>query len=256
MQLNLVRPICIFDLETTGVNVTNDRIVEICIHKVNPSGEEDTYTWRVNPTIPIPTGSSLVHGIYDHDIANEPTFQEIAPEIHQLISDSDLAGFNSNKFDIPLLAEEFLRAGIDFDMSNRRAVDVQNIFHRMEQRTLSAAFKFYCDQNLENAHSAEADVLATYEILKAQIQRYDELENDMNFLADFSNRQKVADFAGFIAFNESDEEVFTFGKYRGRTVRAVLSENPGYYSWIQNADFPLYTKKVLTAIRSREFNKG
>jgi DNA polymerase-3 subunit epsilon len=141
-------------------------------------------------------------------------------------------------------------------MSNRRAVDVQNIFHRMEQRTLSAAFKFYCDQNLENAHSAEADVLATYEILKAQIQRYDELENDMNFLADFSNRQKVADFAGFIAFNESDEEVFTFGKYRGRTVRAVLSENPGYYSWIQNADFPLYTKKVLTAIRSREFNKG
>lgn len=256
MQLNLVRPICIFDLETTGVNVTNDRIVEICIHKVNPSGEEETYTWRVNPTIPIPAGSSLIHGIYDHDIANEPIFQEIASEIHQLISDSDLAGFNSNKFDIPLLAEEFLRAGIDFDMSNRRAVDVQNIFHRMEQRTLSAAFKFYCDQNLENAHSAEADVLATYEILKAQIQRYDELENDMNFLADFSNRQKVVDFAGFIAFNESEEEVFTFGKYRGRTVKAVLSENPGYYSWIQNADFPLYTKKVLTAIRLREFNKG
>ena len=256
MQLNLQRPICIFDLETTGVNVTNDRIVEICIHKVEPSGKEETHTWRVNPTIPIQTGSSLVHGIYDHDIANELTFSELAPEVHQLISDSDLAGFNSNKFDIPLLVEEFLRAGIDFDMSNRRAVDVQNIFHRMEQRTLSAAFKFYCNQNLENAHSAEADVLATFEILKAQIQRYDELENDMNFLADFSNRQKVADFAGFIAFNDSEEEVFTFGKYRGKTIKEVLSENPGYYSWIQNADFPLYTKKVLTAIRLREFNKG
>ena len=256
MQLNLVRPICIFDLETTGVNVTNDRIVEICIHKVNPSGQEATHTWRVNPTIPIPTGSSLVHGIYDNDVANKPTFQEIAVEIHQLINDSDLAGFNSNKFDIPLLAEEFLRAGIDFDMSNRRAVDVQNIFHRMEERTLSAALKFYCGQKLENAHSAEADVLATYEILKAQVQRYDELENDIKFLANFSNRQKVADFAGFISFNENEEEVFTFGKYKGKTVKAVLNENPGYYSWIQNADFPLYTKKILTAIRLREFNKG
>lgn len=256
MQLNLVRPICIFDLETTGVSVTNDRIVEICIHKVNPSGQEATHTWRVNPTIPIPTGSSLVHGIYDNDVANKPTFQEIAVEIHQLINDSDLAGFNSNKFDIPLLAEEFLRAGIDFDMSNRRAVDVQNIFHRMEERTLSAALKFYCGQQLENAHSAEADVLATYEILKAQVQRYDELENDIKFLANFSNRQKVADFAGFISFNENEEEVFTFGKYKGKTVKAVLNENPGYYSWIQNADFPLYTKKILTAIRLREFNKG
>ena len=184
-----------------------------------------------------------MHGIYDNDVANKPTFQEIAVEIHQLINDSDLAGFNSNKFDIPLLAEEFLRAGIDFDMSNRRAVDVQNIFHRMEERTLNAALKFYCGQQLENAHSAEADVLATYEILKAQVQRYDELENDIKFLANFSNRQKVADFAGFISFNENEEEVFTFGKYKGKTVKAVLNENPGYYSWIQNADFPLYTKK-------------
>lgn len=256
MQLQLQRPICFFDLETTGVNVTNDRIVEICVHKVHPSGEEETHTWRVNPKVPIPIGASLVHGIYDHDVASEPTFKELAAKVHELIADSDLAGYNSNKFDIPLLAEEFLRAGIDFDMGKRRAVDVQNIFHRMEQRTLSAAYKFYCDKSLDNAHSAEADVLATYEVLKAQIDRYEELQNDMNFLADFSNRQKVADFAGFIAYDDQGEEIFTFGKYRGKTVQSVLKENPGYYSWIQNADFPLYTKKVLTAIKLRGFNNG
>jgi DNA polymerase-3 subunit epsilon len=210
----------------------------------------------VNPTVPIPVGASLVHGIYDHDVASEPTFKELAAKVHELIADSDLAGYNSNKFDIPLLAEEFLRAGIDFDMGKRRAVDVQNIFHRMEQRTLSAAYKFYCDKSLDNAHSAEADVLATYEVLKAQIDRYEELQNDMNFLADFSNRQKVADFAGFIAYDDQGEEIFTFGKYRGKTVQSVLKENPGYYSWIQNADFPLYTKKVLTAIKLRGFNNG
>ncbi|MGB1184605.1 MAG: exonuclease domain-containing protein, partial [Schleiferiaceae bacterium] len=201
MQLQLTRPMCFFDLETTGVNVTSDRIVEICVHKVHPDGKEETHTWRVNPTVPIPLGASQVHGVYDQDVQDEPTFKELAPTVHALIADSDLAGFNSNKFDIPLLAEEFLRAGIDFEMGKRRAVDVQNIFHRMEQRTLSAAYKFYCNESLENAHSAEADVLATYEVLKAQISKYDELENDMNFLADFSNRQKVADFAGFIAFN-------------------------------------------------------
>ena len=256
MQLQLQRPICFFDLETTGVNVTNDRIVEICVHKVHPSGEEETHTWRVNPTVPIPVGASLVHGIYDHDVASEPTFKELAVKVHELIADSDLAGYNSNKFDIPLLAEEFLRAGIDFDMGKRRAVDVQNIFHRMEQRTLSAAYKFYCDKSLDNARGAEADVLATYEVLKAQIDRYEELQNDMNFLADFSNRQKVADFAGFIAYDDQGEEIFTFGKYRGKTVQSVLKENPGYYSWIQNADFPLYTKKVLTAIKLRGFNNG
>ena len=179
----------------------------------------------------------------------------MAATVHQLISDSDLAGYNSNKFDITLLAEEFLRADIDFEMGKRKAVDVQNIFHRMEQRTLSAAYKFYCGKNLDGAHTAEADVLATYEVLKAQIERYEELENDMNFLSDFSNRQRVADFAGFIAFNDEDEEIFTFGKYRGMTVKSVLQENPGYFSWIQNADFPLYTKKVLTAIRLKNFNK-
>ena len=255
MKLNLTRPICFFDLETTGVNVTSDRIVEICVHKIHTDGTEETHTWRVNPTVPIPIGSSLVHGIYDQDVANEPTFKELASTVYQLISDSDLAGYNSNKFDIPLLSEEFLRADIDFEMGKRKAVDVQNIFHRMEQRTLSAAYKFYCGKNLDGAHTAEADVLATYEVLKAQIERYEELENDMNFLSDFSNRQRVADFAGFIAFNDDDEEIFTFGKYRGMTVKSVLQENPGYFSWIQNADFPLYTKKVLTAIRLKNFNK-
>jgi DNA polymerase-3 subunit epsilon len=236
MQLQLTRPMCFFDLETTGVNVTSDRIVEICVHKVHPDGKEETHTWRVNPTVPIPLGASQVHGVYDKDVQDEPIFKELAPTVHALIADSDLAGFNSNKFDIPLLAEEFLRAGIDFEMGKRRAVDVQNIFHRMEQRTLSAAYKFYCNESLENAHSAE-------------------LENDMNFLADFSNRQKVADFAGFIAFNDEGREIFTFGKYRGQTVKSVLETNPGYFSWIQNADFPLYTKKVLTSIRLKEFGK-
>ena len=256
MDLQLTRPICFFDLETTGVNVTNDRIVEICVHKVHPNGKEETHTWRVNPTIPIPAGASAVHGIYDADVADKPTFAHLAAEVNGLIQDSDLAGYNSNKFDIPLLAEEFLRAGIEFDMSKRRAVDVQNIFHRMEQRTLTAAYKFYCDKSLEDAHSAEADVLATYEVLKSQLDRYEELENDMSFLAEFSNRQKVADFAGFIAYNGHGQEIFTFGKYRGQTVASVLQDNPGYYSWIQNADFPLYTKQVLTKIRLKSFNKG
>jgi len=223
---------------------------------VHPNGKEETHTWRVNPTIPIPAGASAVHGIYDADVADKPTFAHLAAEVNGLIQDSDLAGYNSNKFDIPLLAEEFLRAGIEFDMSKRRAVDVQNIFHRMEQRTLTAAYKFYCDKSLEDAHSAEADVLATYEVLKSQLDRYEELENDMSFLAEFSNRQKVADFAGFIAYNGHGQEIFTFGKYRGQTVESVLQENPGYYSWIQNADFPLYTKQVLTKIRLKSFNKG
>ncbi len=256
MDLQLTRPICFFDLETTGVNVTNDRIVEICVHKVHPDGQEETHNWRVNPTIPIPDGASAIHGIYDADVADKPTFAALAAEVNNLIQDSDLAGYNSNKFDIPLLAEEFLRAGIEFDMSKRRAIDVQNIFHRMEQRTLTAAYKFYCGKSLDDAHSAEADVLATYEVLKSQLDRYEELENDMSFLAEFSNRQKVADFAGFIAYNGHGQEIFTFGKYRGQTVESVLQENPGYYSWIQNADFPLYTKQVLTKIRLKSFNKG
>ena len=255
MKLKLSRPICFFDLETTGTNVTKDRIVEISILKIFPDGEKESRTWLVNPEIPIPAETTAIHGISDEMVAEKPTFKELSPKVQEMMKDSDLAGYNSNKFDIPMLAEEFLRAGIDWDMSKKYAVDVQNIFHRMEQRTLSAAYKFYCQKDLENAHSAEADVLATYEILEAQIDRYEELQNDISFLADFSNRQKVADYAGFIAFNEDDIEVFTFGKYRGKAVEEVLEKDPGYFGWIQNAEFPLYTKKVLTAIKLRKFNQ-
>ncbi len=252
MELKLKRPICFFDLEATGVNVVNDRIVEIGILKIFPNGNKENHTWLVNPGIPIPEEVIAIHGITNERVANEPTFKDLAHRVHDMIKDSDLGGYNSNKFDIPMLAEEFLRAGIDFDLSKRRAVDVQNIFHKKEQRTLSAAYKFYCEKDLENAHSAEADTLATYEILKAQLDRYDDLENDIDKLADFSNRFRAVDFAGFIILNKDDKECFSFGKYKNRTVEEVLEENPGYYGWMQNADFPLYTKKVLTEIRLRK----
>ncbi len=252
MALELKRPICFFDLETTGVNVAKDRIVEISVFKVYPNGNKESKTWLVNPGIPIPPETSEIHGITDEKVVNEPLFKDLAKTVYDLISDSDLAGYNSNKFDIPLLAEEFLRADIDFDMSKKIAVDVQNIFHRMEQRTLSAAYKFYCGKDLTNAHSAEADTQATYEILEAQIQKYEELQPDVDFLSEFSNRQRVADFAGFIAYDKEDKEIFTFGKYKGRLVEDVFEENPGYYSWMQNADFPLYTKKILSKIRLRK----
>jgi len=254
MQLNLTKPICFFDLETTGVNITNDRIVEISILKIYPDGKEERYTRLVNPTIPIPPEVTKVHGISDADVADKLTFKELAKEIHNLIKDSDLGGFNSNRFDIPLLAEEMLRADIDFDMKNRQSIDVQTIFHKMEQRTLVAAYKFYCDKNLDDAHSAEADTLATYEVLKAQIAKYDDLENDTKFLADFSSRKKFADFAGFLIYNKEDEECFSFGKHKGKRVVDVLETEPGYFGWLLNADFPLYTKKVLTSIKLRSFN--
>lgn len=256
MELNLKRPIVFFDLETTGVDVVKDRIVEICLLKIHPSGEEETHTWLVNPERNIPEEVIKVHGITNEAVADKPIFKDLAKRVYDLVKDSDLAGYNSNKFDIPVLAEEFLRAGIDFDMGKRVAVDVQNIFHRMEQRTLVAAYKFYCKQELVDAHSAEADVRATYEVLKAQLDRYPEdLENDINALSAFSNRQNVADFAGFIAYNDDGIEFFTFGKYKGKLVEDVLNSDPGYFGWMQNADFPLYTKKVLTAIKLRSFNK-
>jgi DNA polymerase-3 subunit epsilon len=254
MQLNLTKPICFFDLETTGINITNDRIVEISILKVFPNGTQESKTWLVNPEMPIPKEVTEIHGITDEKVANEPTFKELAKEIYDMIKDSDLGGFNSNRFDIPLLAEEMLRAEIDFDMKNRVAIDVQTIFHKMEQRTLSAAYKFYCDENLDHAHSAEADTIATYEVLKAQLVKYDELENNTKFLAEFSSRKKFADFAGFIAYNKKGEECFYFGKHKGKLVTEVLEKEPGYFGWLLNADFPLYTKKVLTAIKLRSFN--
>ncbi|MEZ4817121.1 MAG: 3'-5' exonuclease [Flavobacteriaceae bacterium] len=254
MELHLNKPICFFDLETTGINVATDRIVEISILKVFPNGNKESHTWRVNPEMPIPKQASDVHGITNAMVANEPTFKELASKVFQLIKDSDLGGFNSNRFDIPLLAEEMLRADIDFDMKKALSVDVQTIFHKMEKRTLEAAYKFYCNKSLENAHSAEADTMATYEVLKAQIAMYDELENDVNFLADFSAHREFADFAGFIGYTKDGEEVFNFGKHKGVLVEEVLEKEPGYFGWLLNADFPLYTKKVLTRVKLRKLN--
>ena len=254
MNLNLTKPICFFDLETTGVNITHDRIVEISILKVFPNGNKESKTWLVNPEMKIPKEVIEIHGITDEKVANEPTFKELAKEIYNMIKDSDLGGFNSNRFDIPLLAEEMLRAEIDFDMKNCLTIDVQTIFHKMEQRTLSAAYKFYCDKDLEGAHGAEADTNATYEVLKAQVAKYDALENDTKFLAEFSSRKNFADFAGFIAYNKKGEECFSFGKHKGKLVTDVMENEPGYFGWLLNADFPLYTKKVLIAIKLRGFN--
>ena len=254
MKLNLIKPICFFDLETTGISITKDRIVEISILKVYPDGKEESKTWLVNPEMNIPAEVVEIHGISNEDVANKPTFKALAKDIYNMVKDSDLGGFNSNRFDIPLLAEEMLRAGIDFDMKSRLAVDVQTIFHKMEQRTLVAAYKFYCNKNLEGAHSAAADTNATYQVLKAQIEKYDELENDTKFLADFSSRKKFADFAGFIAYNQDGLECFSFGKHKDKLVTEVLEKEPGYFGWLLNADFPLYTKKILTAIKLRTLN--
>jgi DNA polymerase-3 subunit epsilon len=251
MSLNLIRPICFFDLETTGINISKDRIVEIAIHKIMPDGTEKTHTFLINPTVPIPAEVIAVHGITNEMVANEPTFSQRAHEIYGIIKDADLAGFNSNRFDIPLLAEEMLRAGVDFDMGNRNAIDVQNIFHKMEQRTLVAAYKFYCNKDLTDAHSAAADTIATYEVFKGQLERYPELGVDMRAIADFATYRKPVDFAGMLAFNEAGEECFNFGKHKGKRIVDIFEQEPGYYSWIQNADFPLYTKKVLTAIKLR-----
>jgi DNA polymerase III, epsilon subunit and related 3''-5'' exonucleases len=254
MNLNLKNPVVFFDLETTGTNINSDRIVEICYLKVYPNGNEESKTLRINPEMHIPEESSNIHGIYDEDVVNCPTFKEVAKNIARDIEGADLAGFNSNRFDIPVLAEEFLRAGVDIDMSKRKFIDVQVIFHKMEQRTLSAAYKFYCDRNLDDAHTAEADTRATYEVLKAQLDRYPELQNDMAFLADFSTYSKNVDFAGRVVYNDNEVEVFNFGKYKGIPVSDVFKKDPGYYSWMLNSDFTLNTKAVLTKIKLREFN--
>ena len=254
MELKLSKPICFFDLETTGIDITKDRIVEISILKVYPNGNKESKTWLVNPTIPIPKAASDVHGITDERVAGEPTFKELAKQIHNMIKDSDLAGYNSDRFDIPLLAEEMLRAEVDFDLGNRVSVDVQTIFHKMEQRTLSAAYKFYCGKDLIGAHTASADTNATYEILKAQLDRYDNLENNIKKLSEFTYRKQIADFAGFIGYNDKGEEIFTFGKHKGKRVEDIFGEEPGYFGWLLGADFPLYTKKILTAIKLRKLS--
>ncbi len=251
MKLNLTKPIVFFDLETTGVNIAKDRIVEIAILKVHPNGNKESKTWLVNPEIEIPKEASDIHGITNEQVVAEPTFKELAVEVSKMIAGCDLAGFNSNRFDIPLLAEELMRAGIDFDMNNRKAIDVQVIFHKKEQRTLSAGYQFYCHKELEGAHGAEADTNATYEILLAQLEKYEDIGTSVDELSEYSTHGKRADFAGFILMNEDDKEIFSFGKYKGRTVEDVFKENPGYNAWIQNADFPLYTKKVLREIKER-----
>lgn len=255
MELELKNPIVFFDLETTGLNIAKDRIVELSYLKIDLKGNETSQSLRINPGIPIPPESTAIHGIRDEDVKDAPAFAEVAKNLARELEGCDLGGYNSNKFDIPLLAEEFLRADVDFDMKKRKFIDVQVIFMKMEQRTLTAAYKFYCDKNLEDAHSAEADTRATYEVLKAQLDRYENLKNDIASLAEFSSHNKNVDFAGRIVYNENNVEVINFGKHKGTPVEEVLKKDPGYYSWMMQGDFPLYTKKIMTSIKLRAFQK-
>jgi DNA polymerase III subunit epsilon len=252
MNLNLKIPIIFFDLETTGTNINKDRIVEICYIKIYPNNNEESKTLRINPEMHIPKESTEIHGIHDEDVVSCPTFKEVATNIAKDFEGCDIAGFNSNRFDIPVLAEEFLRAGVDLDLNRHKFIDVQIIYHKKEQRTLSAAYKFYCKKNLEDAHSAEGDTRATYEVLKAQLDVYSDLQNDISFLSDYSSFNNNVDFAGRMIYNEKNEEIFNFGKYKGKPVTDVLKNDPGYYSWIQNSDFTLNTKAMMTKIKLRE----
>jgi len=267
MKLKLKNPIAFFDLETTGININHDRIVEISILKISPNGEEEKRTDLINPGIPIPLESSLIHGIYDKDIKDAPKFKEIGKMLTNFLTGCDLAGFNILKFDVPMLVEEFLRADINFDISRRKLIDAQKIFHLMEKRNLAAAYKFYCNKTLENAHSAEADTIATYEIFKSQLDRYDGqdvvdmkgnhlgvIQNDMEKIHKITFRN-VVDLAGRMVFNDQGVEVFNFGKHKGKPVLEVLNREPMYYDWIQKNDFALDTKKKLTEIKLRQFQK-
>ncbi len=252
MELNLTKPIIFFDLETTGVNFQDDRIVEISYIKVNPNGTEESKTIRVNPGRPIPAEATAIHHITDEDVAGERPFKEIARELARTFRGCDIGGFNSNKFDLPLLQEEFIRAGVDdFDPSRCRMVDVQTIFHKMEQRTLSAAYKFYCGKDLTDAHSANADTRATYEVLKAQLDRYPELHNDIDFLANFSTQRKGVDLAGRIVYDDKGREVFNFGKHKGKPVDEVFAQDPNYCAWMQQSDFAADTKRVVMRLYTR-----
>jgi DNA polymerase-3 subunit epsilon len=269
MQLNLKRPIAFFDIESTGTNVVKDRIVEICFLKVMPDGTTETKLRRINPTIPIPPEVTAIHGISNADVENEPTFKQVAKSLNEWLKDCDLSGYNSNKFDVPMLIEEFLRCDIDFSLKNRSLVDVQNIFHKMEPRTLKAAYKFYCGKELVDAHTAEADTIATYEILLSQIERYEDTEyvdnegnvstpvkNDITALYKFSYNHRNVDLVGHIVYNAKDKECFNFGKHKGKTVEDVFKKDPHYYDWIMNADFPLSTKNVIKEIRFRAFENS
>lgn len=255
MKLKLHRPICFFDIEATGINIGKDRIIEISILKIFPNGNKENKTWLIYPGIPIPPQSTAIHGIKDEDVAGKLIFKDIAVFILKMIENTDLAGYNSNRFDIPILAEEMLRAGMSFDIKKHKTIDVQVIFHKMEPRTLSAAYKYYCKKNLMKAHSSKADVFATYEILLAQLEKYQNLKKDVKSLNQFSNQKKIADLAGFIRIDEEGNEIFNFGKYKGEKVLEIFEKYPNYYGWIQNSDFPLYTKKILTNVKLRKFNK-
>jgi DNA polymerase-3 subunit epsilon len=269
MKLKLTRPLATFDIETTGLNIVTDRIVEICIVRENTDGSQDIKTMRLNPTIPIPPVVTAIHGISDEDVKDCPTFAQAANQLHQFFDNCDIAGYNSNKFDVPFLVEEFLRAGIEFNLTGRRFVDVQNIFHKMESRTLKAAYKFYCQKEIVNAHSAEADTLATLEVLKAQLDHYDNFEftdkdgktsipivNDVQALHDFSFNTANVDLVGHIVFNEKKVEVFNFGKHKGKAVEEIFRTEPSYYDWMMKSDFALSTKRVLSAIKLRGFNNS
>lgn len=255
MDLNLKNPLAFFDLETTGLNITRDRIVEVSLLKVFPNGKKETKTRRINPEMPIPPQSTAIHGITDEDVKDCPTFKQVAKSLADQLEGCDLAGFNSSRFDVPMLAEEFLRAGVDFDMSKRKFVDVQIIFHKKEQRTLEAAYAFYCNKQLDNAHSAESDTMATYEVLKSQLDRYPDLVNDIDVLSkEYSSFNNNVDLAGRMIYDENGVELFNFGKHKGKPVVEVLKNEPSYYAWIMDGDFPLNTKQMLTKIRLREMS--
>lgn len=249
MQLNLKRPLLFFDIESTGLNVATDRIVEISMVKVMPDGSRQVKTRRVNPTIPIPEAARAVHGISDGDVKDEPTFSQLAKSMLQFMEGCDIAGYNALNFDIPMLTEEFMRVGLDPKFRERNLVDVQVIFYKKEPRTLSGAYKFYCDKNLEDAHTAQADTMATLEVLEAQLDRYPDIENDVAALAEYTKRNKMLDYAGRFILDDNDRPVFNFGKHKGKLVTDVLANEPSYYSWMMDGDFTQDTKNVLTKIR-------
>ncbi|MDG2153521.1 MAG: 3'-5' exonuclease [Crocinitomicaceae bacterium] len=247
MNIQLEKPLCVFDLETTGLNISKDRIVQIAILKIHPSGKKEELNLLINPEMNISESNSAIHGVTNEMVKDAPSFKQAGNEIIKFIGDSDLAGYNSNKFDVPVLAEEFLRVDIDFDLSTKDCVDIQNIFHKMEQRTLVAAYKFYCSKELTNAHDAMADTVATWEVFEKQLEQYDNLKPNIDFLADFSRNSihKNIDFAGRLAINENNEAIYNFGKHKGKTIKEISVSEPGYYGWMLEADFPRYTKKIL-----------
>lgn len=269
MELELKNPLVFIDLETTGMNIASDRIVEIALLKILPNGDEEEKLLRINPGIPIPEQATRIHGITNEDVISAPAFKEVAKTLSKFLEGCDLAGFNSNRFDIPLLAEEFMRNDVDIDFKKRKFIDVQAIFHKMEKRTLAAAYKLYCNKELVDAHSAMADARATYEVLKAQLDQYKDVDyednngvitqpvvNDVEQLSNFSSYDRYVDYMGRIIYDENGVETFNFGKNKGVSVEKVMREQPGYYGWIMQGDFPLYTKKVLTRIYIRLKEEG